>query len=544
MRIWITGGAGSGKSSLAQELAAAVSADGPKYYIATMIPRDDEDRSRIRRHVEDREGMGFVTIECPSGLTRRIAPDPEGTYLLDSVTAMLANAMFGEHEFVYAPEAAQEAAEDLLAFSRKVKNLIAVSDGIFSDSVRYDAMTDQYRRGLAGIQRQAAEAFDTVIECAAGGAQILKGGIPAAMAGGGLFREIGLAGGSAGRQKVDLIIGGAFQGKREYAKSRFRLKEADIYTCTEEEDPDFGAKCIDHLERYFRRCAAGGTEPAPPETFRPDAVLICEDITCGVVPADAADRRWREITGRYWQRLVRRGADVTRGVCGIAQRLRAAPPVIPEEPDARRQVLLLRHGRTRANDEHLYCGRTDLPLCDAGREALRKKAGDYRAFAAEPAACGDSRDAADRPSFYTSGTRRTEETLEILFGAQAAAAGRARPQLREMDFGRFECRSYEQLKDDPAYQEWISGDNDRNLCPGGESGEQMRSRVIAEFYRILRGDPARRIVIVTHGGPIAAIMQELFPEKNFNRYEWQPACGEGYLLKITAAMPEADMTKI
>ena len=86
MKIWITGGAGSGKSSLAQDLAAALAAGGPRYYVATMVPRDDEDRSRIHRHIGDRAGMSFETIECPCRLMERIVPDPEGTYLLDSAT--------------------------------------------------------------------------------------------------------------------------------------------------------------------------------------------------------------------------------------------------------------------------------------------------------------------------------------------------------------------------------------------------------------------------------------------------------------------------
>ena len=104
-----------------------------------------------------------------------------------------------------------------------------------------------------------------------------------------------------------------------------------------------------------------------------------------------------------------------------------------------------------------------------------------------------------------------------------------------MDFGDFEGKSYEMLKDDQAYREWISGDNERKICPGGESGEQMRVRVRRALDRILQSEPAKRIVIVTHGGPIAAILKQLFPEKNLNRYEWQPECGEGYLLRITGS---------
>ena len=522
MKIWITGGAGSGKSSLAQELASALAAGGPHYYVATMVPRDDEDRRRISRHIEDRAGMGFGTFECPCRLTERIMPDSEGTYLLDSATAMLANAMFGEQEFVYDPDAAQKVAEDLRLFSERVKHFVAVSDGICSDAARYDEMTEGYRRGLAFIERQMAAHCDTVIECAAGGTIVHKGTLP-----------VGFRFSNIGDTQMELIIGGACQGKKEYAIRHFGLKDSEIFTCTEDGEPDLTVRCIDHLERYLRRCAAEDREPAAPEAFRKDAVLICEDITCGIVPINALDRKWRELTGRYLQRLTGAGADVTRVFCGFAQKLGKIDKCeLPEkeelskagieEPKAdspqTRQILLLRHGRTRANEEHLYCGSTDWPLSEEGRKCLTQKRGVY---------------GTEWESFYTSGLIRTKETQEILFGEQKAA--KEEPNLREMDFGAFEGKSYEMLRANPAYQEWISGDNERKICPGGESGDQMKERVLSALDRILQRDPAKRIVIVTHGGPIAAIMQRLFPEKDLNRYEWQPECGEGYLLRITGS---------
>ena len=522
MKIWITGGAGSGKSSLAQELASAMSAGGPHYYVATMVPRDDEDRRRISRHIEDRAGMGFRTIECPCRFAERIKPDLDGTYLLDSVTAMLANAMFGERDFVYDPDAEQKVAADLRLFSNCVKHLIVVSDSIFSDAALYDEMTDGYRRGLAYIERQMAAQCDTVIECAAGGAIVHKGKLPA-----------GFRFSNTGDTQMELIIGGACQGKKEYAISHFGLKDSEIFTCTEDGEPDLTVRCIDHLERYLRRCAAEDREPAAPDAFRKDAILICEDITCGIVPINALNRKWRELTGRYLQRLAGAGADVTRVFCGFVQKLGKIDKCeLPEkeelskagieepkaDPSQTRQILLLRHGRTKANEEHLYCGSTDWPLSEEGRERLRQKRGAY---------------CTDWESFYTSSLIRTKETLEFLFGEQEAVI--EEPDLREMDFGAFEGKSYEMLRDDPAYQEWISGDNERKICPGGESGEQMKERVLRAVDRILLNDSAERIVIVTHGGPIAAIMQQLFPEKNLNRYEWQPECGEGYLLRITGS---------
>ena len=103
------------------------------------------------------------------------------------------------------------------------------------------------------------------------------------------------------------------------------------------------------------------------------------------------------------------------------------------------------------------------------------------------------------------------------------------PDLREMDFGAFEMHSYEELKEDPAYLAWITGDNESNVAPGGESGVMMQERVLNAFERIrARGQNA---FIVTHGGVIAAIMASLFPEEGKNRYEWQPAPGCGYVIR-------------
>ena len=172
-------------------------------------------------------------------------------------------------------------------------------------------------------------------------------------------------------------------------------------------------------------------------------------------------------------------------------------------------VYLIRHGKTEANEQHLYCGSTDLPLSEGGREELNGLT--Y---------------AIPNARYLTSGMLRTEQTLTLLFGSVPHTA---EPDLREADFGAFEMQSYEQLKDDPAYQTWISGDNEANVPPGGESGIQMRKRVLEAYDRILAS--GQDTVIVTHGGVIAAIMEHLFPWENKNRYQWQPKNGYGYAIQ-------------
>ena len=99
MNVFISGGCKNGKSYYAQRLArsAAEEKDLPLYYLATMIPTDDEDQARIIRHLQEREGWGFDTIEwgldiCGCLKGRTVSGDvvsPEGVFLLDSVTALL-----------------------------------------------------------------------------------------------------------------------------------------------------------------------------------------------------------------------------------------------------------------------------------------------------------------------------------------------------------------------------------------------------------------------------------------------------------------------
>ena len=169
-------------------------------------------------------------------------------------------------------------------------------------------------------------------------------------------------------------------------------------------------------------------------------------------------------------------------------------------------IYLIRHGKTQANLLHLYCGSTDLPLSEQGLQELR----DLH-YAISPA------------RWYTSGMKRTDETLACLFGSVPYEPV---PELREVDFGAFEMKSYEQLREDPAYQAWISGDNERNVPPGGESGQQMTRRVLNAFHRLRQA--GEDFAVITHGGVIAAIMQSLFPEEGRNRYQWQPLPGHGY----------------
>lgn len=179
MTYFISGGAKNGKSTLAQDLALALASGGKHYYVATMISSGHEDDERIRRHIADRAGMGFETVECFKNILDCLSSaDPNGTFLVDSVTALMQNALFPvEKNYEMDLDAAKRCADELTEFAGAVKNAVFVSDYIYSDAEDFSQSTQAYRRCLAQADRRLASVCDTVIEVCAGQYVCYKGGI-------------------------------------------------------------------------------------------------------------------------------------------------------------------------------------------------------------------------------------------------------------------------------------------------------------------------------------------------------------------------------
>ena len=180
MTYFISGGAKNGKSTLAQDLTVFLSNGGKHYYVATMISTGAEDDDRIRRHIEDRDGMGFETVECFRNILDCLkVADKDGVFLVDSVTAMVQNALFPvEKNYEMDLEAAARCGDELVEFAKQVRHVVYVSDYIYSDAERYSESTEAYRKSLADIDRRLAKICDTVVEVSAGQYWIHKGELP------------------------------------------------------------------------------------------------------------------------------------------------------------------------------------------------------------------------------------------------------------------------------------------------------------------------------------------------------------------------------
>lgn len=124
---------------------------------------------------------------------------------------------------------------------------------------------------------------------------------------------------------MKLIIGGAFQGKLDFALENFGICKEDVFTCSGSEI-DFTKPCIDRIEEFTYAC--GEQDMDPVVYFRENrdkwenTVLICQDLSCGVVPLGADMRQWRQNTGMLCQYLSREAQSVHRIFCGLEQRLK------------------------------------------------------------------------------------------------------------------------------------------------------------------------------------------------------------------------------
>ncbi len=180
MNCFISGGAKNGKSTLAQQIALRLAQGGPHFYVATMCSTGPEDDERIRRHIADRAGMGFETVECFTDLPQCLAQaDRNAVFLVDSVTALMQNALFpAQKQYALDLLGAERCAEGIVRFAKLVRHAVFVSDAIYCDDAVHSQTTEQYRRCLAQIDRRLAAACDTVIEMVAGQPIVYKGEIP------------------------------------------------------------------------------------------------------------------------------------------------------------------------------------------------------------------------------------------------------------------------------------------------------------------------------------------------------------------------------
>ncbi|MBR4599134.1 MAG: bifunctional adenosylcobinamide kinase/adenosylcobinamide-phosphate guanylyltransferase, partial [Treponema sp.] len=321
----VTGGCKNGKSSYAQNLACKIAkkAGSAPIYFATMIPHDCEDEERIQKHRADRKGLGFETIEVGRNLSKVVEKLEAGRVILfDSLTALLANELFeGRRDFSLprmqedSEKIVQKIEENIEKLIQKSASVIFVTDEIYCDG-KYDEITELYRKNLARIGQFVAKKCEILNAQCGILTENTKGeespGFFAPLA------RVSVKAVPEVRAASALIVGGAYQGKRAFAKENFSLSDDDIFVCTADCEPDFSKVCISHYENYVAYCLKNNISP---RTDFPDSIIICDDIFCGVVPVDSFQRKLREECGLALQKIAST-TSVYRVLCGIAEKIK------------------------------------------------------------------------------------------------------------------------------------------------------------------------------------------------------------------------------
>lgn len=123
---------------------------------------------------------------------------------------------------------------------------------------------------------------------------------------------------------MELIFGGAYQGKLDYVKDNYEYSR--ICDCTDGREPDFEADVIYGIEGFVMECAKTGKEAREffeaNEALLSDKVLVITDTSQGVVPIDKDVRAFREMNGRLMLYLAKKADSVTRVFCGIGKRFK------------------------------------------------------------------------------------------------------------------------------------------------------------------------------------------------------------------------------
>ena len=155
---FITGGARSGKSSFAEELALKSGKD--LLYIATMQGLDAEMKERIKRH-KNRRGKGWRTVEEPLNILSVLEKEDkkERAILIDCLTLWVSNRMMkGEKE-----KEIIKAAEKVAKYCAGAKAaVIAVSNEVGMGLVPDNKLGRDFRDIQGRVNRVFAENAEKV----------------------------------------------------------------------------------------------------------------------------------------------------------------------------------------------------------------------------------------------------------------------------------------------------------------------------------------------------------------------------------------------
>lgn len=174
----VTGGAASGKSACAERLACALGLK--RTYLATMAHGGTEAQARIAKHRAQRAGLGFVTLECPSGaLTPALEASGGGVILLEDLGNLVSNALFApDGGMADADEVLSRLETEVMGLADRFDHVVIVGNEVGSEGPSPYESTRIWVRLMGSLACRLAARCDTVAEVVCGRPQVLKGRLP------------------------------------------------------------------------------------------------------------------------------------------------------------------------------------------------------------------------------------------------------------------------------------------------------------------------------------------------------------------------------
>lgn len=122
-----------------------------------------------------------------------------------------------------------------------------------------------------------------------------------------------------------LVFGGSYNGKCQYIKNKYDIREEEIFFCNAE-NINFNKKVINGLHIFIRSCVLKNIDSFAlieknKENFK-DKIIICDEINSGIVPMNKEDRIWREECGQVMQLLMEECDEAYRVFFGIGEKVK------------------------------------------------------------------------------------------------------------------------------------------------------------------------------------------------------------------------------
>lgn len=182
------------------------------------------------------------------------------------------------------------------------------------------------------------------------------------------------------------------------------------------------------------------------------------------------------------------------------------------------QIHLIRHAMTAENLEGKYIGHTDVEATEYGLKQIEDLIQEYGGYP-------------EIEAVFSSPLKRCLQTAKLIYPDKKPIVMN---DLIEYDFGEFEGRTADEMKDDEAFAQWIAGTSPETPVPFGESQVAFNERVCSAFVKIIDGiikTGIKSTAVITHGGVIMSLMTA-FAIPQAPMHEWMTPNGCGYTLRI------------